>query len=70
MATIPEQSVTMVVLIIHSSDIPPPPPPPFFLKGREVNFDYLPKRGDMNNFKKEVAKLCYAFEEKLFFLPP
>ena len=88
-----------VVLIIHSSD------PPFFLKGREVNFDYLPRKGEYERIQKgggsmgqgqiflkeggwhfsylifqglpflhleitlPFAKLCYAFEEKLF-LPP
>ena len=35
-----------VVLIIHSSD------PPFFLKGREVNFDCLPRKGEYERIQK------------------
>ena len=39
--------------------------PPSLLKGGGggggVNFDYLPRR------EGETAKLCYAFEEKMFF---
>ena len=98
-APLPEHSVRIVVLIIHSSD------PPIFLKGREVNFNYLPRKGEYEKIQKgggsmgqgqiflkeggwhfsylifqglpflhleitlPFAKLCYAFEEKLF-LPP
>ena len=72
-----------------------------FERGWEVNFNYLPRRGESENFKRgesmvhwqvflkkvglalflfnfsflhsEITllfpKLCYAFKEKLFFLP-
>ena len=33
---------------------PPPPAPPPFLKWREVNFKYLPWRGNLKNFKNMV----------------
>ena len=36
-----------------SSDSPPPPPPTplFFLKGKELNFDYLPQRRGCEKLK-------------------
>ena len=33
-------------------DPPPPPPPPHFFKRGHVNFDYLPRRGKSEKFKK------------------
>ena len=41
------------ILAIHSSDPSPPSPPPLFLKGWEVNSDYLPQKGVVfKKFKK------------------
>ena len=50
-APLPEHSVRIVVLIIHSSD------PPFFLKGREVNFSYLPRKGENEKIQKEGGSM-------------
>ena len=42
------------VPIAHSSDpsCPAPPPPPNFKEGREVNFNYLPRRGESEKLRK------------------